>query len=240
MASNAFAPLNPTSVLCVAAHADDIEAFMGGTVARYAASGTAVHYLILTDGARGGNDPAEDTVAQVRQTEQQTAAGLLGVTSVTFGQFPDCELALTPEVKREIVRAIRKTKPQVVICLDPAMVYSLEWGMINHIDHRITGEAVLTAVYPLACNAASYPELTGEGLQPHKVDTVLLANCDQENFVIDITEHMDQKLSALRAHTSQLTYLEEVFKLVQTTAERHGSRAGARYAEAFIRIDLRI
>jgi len=229
-----FMPLNPSSVLCVAAHADDIEAFMGGTVARWAAQGTDIHYLVLTDGQRGG-DTAD--VTSVRRAEQQKAAEVLGVKGIEFANFPDCGLVLSDELKREIVRAIRTHKPQVVMCIDPSFVYSAEWGIINHIDHRIAGEATLTAVYPLACNQASYPEL---GSAPHKVPTILLAHSDTQNYYVDISEFLPKKLDALRAHTSQQVALEPVLNMVQKSAEQMGAHVGARYAEGFVRVDIKI
>ena len=235
-----FPSLSPASVLCVVAHADDIEAFMGGTVARWASEGAKVHYLVLTDGHRGTPAVTDGEGADVRNAEQRKAAEILGASTVTFAGFPDCELALTAEVKREIVRAIRTHKPEVVMSIDPSMVYSAKWGIINHIDHRIAGEAVLTAVYPLACNEASFPELRAEGLATHKVATVLLVHSDIQNFYIDISDHMERKLSAMRAHTSQQKALEPVFAIVQSSAEQMGAHVGARYAEGFVRIDIRI
>jgi LmbE family N-acetylglucosaminyl deacetylase len=74
-------------VLALGAHPDDIEIFMFGTMAAYAAQGAELTFAIATDGARGGHgDPA--SLARARRKEATAAAGLVGVTP-HFLDFPD-------------------------------------------------------------------------------------------------------------------------------------------------------
>ncbi|MEJ0073518.1 MAG: PIG-L deacetylase family protein [Candidatus Saccharibacteria bacterium] len=199
-------PLNPKSFLCVAAHPDDMEFGAAGTVAKFVAGGAKGYYLILTDASKGTADRTIEPkqLTALRQEEQRAAAGILGLEKVFFGDYEDGALEVTQDVKRDIVRAIREVKPEVVITMDPSFIYSAEYGFINHPDHRAAGQATLDAVYPLARDHLSFPELLKEGLEPHKTATVLLTNFEKHGFLVDITDHMETKLKALGAHASQL------------------------------------
>ncbi|HZP89552.1 MAG TPA: PIG-L family deacetylase, partial [Actinomycetota bacterium] len=67
------------------AHPDDAEFMCGGTVALWAREGTDVHYVVITDGSAGSNEPGatREEIARVREREQRAAAEVLGVRSVT-------------------------------------------------------------------------------------------------------------------------------------------------------------
>jgi LmbE family N-acetylglucosaminyl deacetylase len=79
---------------------------------------------------------------------------------------------------------------------------------INHPDHRAVGETVLDAVYPLARNRPSFPELLSEGLEPYSVKEVYLWTASDPNFEVDITEALDIKFEALGRHASQIEDME--------------------------------
>ena len=235
-----FKRLKPKVVLGVAAHPDDLEFYMGGTVAKWAEDGTQVYYLILTDGGRGTADPKLKPVdlKEVRHKEQQEAARILGVEGVTFCDYKDCCLTNTTEVRRDIARAIRKYRPDVVLTIDPSMLYSADYvqnqGFINHPDHRAAGQAVLDAVFPLARDYLSFPELEKEGLSPHKVQTILLVNFEKSNYAEDISGTIDKKAAALKAHTSQKPDVE----LLQNLSANCGAKCNCQHAETFVRIDI--
>jgi LmbE family N-acetylglucosaminyl deacetylase len=233
-------PLHPRVALGVAAHPDDIDFGAAGTMAKWAAAGTQIHLLVLTDGAKGTADqsvaPAE--LVRTRQAEQQAAAGQLGLTSVIFGSHEDGALKNSIPVKRDIIRQIRALKPDTVIAWDPACLYAAELGFINHPDHRAAGQAALDAVYPLARDHLSYPELQSEGLEPHKVKTVLLMTPDpaRANYFEDITEQLDRKLEAIGRHVSQAG--DAHLRAARDRAKTAGRIAGLTAAEGFIRIDV--
>jgi len=242
MATTAFTPIHPKVVLGVAAHPDDLEFSAAGTMAKFIAEGAKGYYLILTNANKGTSDRSltGDRLRDIRREEQRAAGKLLGLTDVFFGEYEDGALEVTQAVKRDIARVIRMTKPDVVITMDPTNLYSVEAGFINHTDHRAAGQATLDAVYPLARDHLTFPELLAEGLEPHKTATVLMTNFDQHNFYVDITSQIDIKLEALRAHASQLTDPDATLKAVRTRAAQAGSKVGASYAESFVRIDLSI
>lgn len=232
--------LSAKIVLGVAAHPDDLDFAAGGTVAKLVGQGAEVYYLILTDGRRGSEDPQQDAAAltEQRQQEQQAACKALGVTKVFFLNFEDGALQNTAEVRKEIVRVIRKLQPDTVITLDPSMLYATQFGFINHPDHRAAGQATLDAVYPLARNAPSFPELMTEGLEPHKVKTMLLANFNQHTSCIDITQTIDQKVEAIAAHTSQIGGIDAVRPVLDKMNKAAGQEINCAYGETFVRIDI--
>lgn len=238
---NAKASFFPQRVLAVMAHPDDIEVCCGGSIARWIRDGAEVYYLILTNGCNGSANPDLTAleISAIRQDEQRAAARVLGIKRVMFCDYTDCNLASNNQVKRDIVRAIRKVKPDTVITIDPTMLYSLHRGVVNHADHRAAGEATIDAVFPLARDHLAFPELVDkEKLAPHKVKTLLLINYDKSNFCIDISTTLDKKLRALAAHKSQFPNLTVIQNIVTKYAREAGEQNKCQYAESFIRLDI--
>jgi LmbE family N-acetylglucosaminyl deacetylase len=231
-------PPAPASVLVVMAHPDDAEFSAGGTLARWTAEGARVTYCICTDGDKGTSDPGRDPgeVAQMRIEEQRAAARVLGVEEVIFLGHPDGTLQPTLELRRDIVRVIRRVRPEAVLCPDPTRRFGPEY--INHPDHRAIGEVALDAVYPSARDPLVFPELVDEGLAPHRVAQVFVANPSETTCLVDITGTLDRKLEALRQHRSQISD-ERLRELVPRRAAEIGAPHGLAAAEAFHHIRLR-
>jgi LmbE family N-acetylglucosaminyl deacetylase len=234
--------LSADVVLGVAAHADDLDFAAAGTFARLAAEGAAIYYLIVTDGCKGSADPDSDSkqLAARRRNEQGAAARAVGVCDVFFLQYEDGALEVSQSLKRDIVRFIRRLRPDVVVTYDPRMLYYAPAGIINHPDHRACGQATLDAVYPLARDRMSFPELSAEGLEPHEVRTVLLANCERQEFLVDISDFFERKINAIAAHASQFRDMQTVRKRSESNASSLGHRLGCQYAEGFVRIDVTV
>jgi LmbE family N-acetylglucosaminyl deacetylase len=241
MEPNDHTELHPKVVLGVAAHPDDLDFGASGTLAKFADGGAAVHYLLLTDGGKGSADPKITTpeLIKIRQEEQKAAVTAIGGAGVQFLAYPDGGLEVTMELKKEIVKVIRTLKPDVVVTMDPSVLYSAERGFINHPDHRAAGQATLDAVFPLARDHLSFPELYKEGYEPHKVATLLLINFEKQNFSVDISKTMDKKIAALAAHASQVGNIKEVEGWMRTMAAKAGALSGCEYAETFTRINVR-
>jgi LmbE family N-acetylglucosaminyl deacetylase len=240
---DAYPPLKPKVVLGVAAHPDDLDLLdfgSTGTMAKFAANGASVHLLIVSDGGKGTHDYSltTDKLVKIRHNEQQAALKAIGGRAVHFLDYPDAEIEFTLDLKKDIVRVIRQLKPDVVIALDPTFIYSAEHGIINHPDHRIVGQATLDAVYPLARDYKSFPDLLQVGYEPHEVQTVLLANFNQGNYHVDITDTLSQKLASLAAHKSQLEDIKAWQARVKRAAKQCGQAHGCTYAECFMRIDI--
>jgi len=237
-----FDPLEPSVVLAVAAHPDDIDVMAAGAVADFVSRGAKVYYYVLTDGASGSEDRTmvPEQLRDIRRAEQRAAGELLGLADVFFGDYGDGRLENTQDVKRDIVRAIRRVKPDVVITLDPAVLYVAERGIVNHPDHRAAGQAALDAIFPLARDHMSFPELLkDEGLEPHKVKTVLLSGFDGHgNFAVDISATIETKLKALALHDSQFADFDKMADMVRSWSEQAGEAYGVSNAETFTRIDI--
>jgi LmbE family N-acetylglucosaminyl deacetylase len=228
-------------VLAVFAHPDDAEISAGGTMARWVAEGREVHLLVLTNGDRGSQDPAQDRaeLARIRKQETEAAGLALGLSGVQVLDNHDGELANTPEVRSEIVRSVRRVRPTIVLTCDPT-VWFFGNRYFNHADHRTAGETALDAVFPAAGNPHFFSELLAERLEPWSVASVWLGWTVEPNHHQDVTGFMDAKIGALKLHASQvegdmLGFFEE---WLPVEAEENGKKIGVQHAEAFRVLDL--
>lgn len=199
-------------ILVVLAHPDDPEFFCGATLAKWAREGKEIRYFLLTCGDKGSNDPAmtPEMVSAVRQAEQRAAAKVIGAKDVVFLSYRDGELVNTLDVRREIVREIRRFKPQVVVTSDPTTYFPGN-AWISHVDHRTVGAAVLDAVSPAAGCRMYFPELLKEGLEPHSPTEIWLSLTNEPNESVDVTNMIDIKIAALLEHKSQIKESPEEF-----------------------------
>jgi len=225
---------NKMVVLGVCAHPDDLDFGAGGTFAKWAKEGAKCYYLICTDGGKGSLDPnvTRKQLIEMRRSEQKEAGKILGLADVFFLTYNDTELVADRSLKRDIVRYIRKLKPDIVVTTDPAFLYSRR-GFVNHSDHRAAGLATMDAIYPLAKNAFSFEE---EGLEPHKVKSLYFINFESGEEFIDITGTIDKKLLAITKHKSQA--VSRNGEGARRLAEMLGKRAGFKYAESFVKLDF--
>jgi LmbE family N-acetylglucosaminyl deacetylase len=225
--------------MVVAAHPDDAEFGCGGTVHKWIREGCRVFYLIGTNGDKGDDSGkfTLDELAALRKQEQLDAARILGVEEVEILPRSDGSLVYSIELRGDVVRYIRKWKPDVLITHDPTVLIDPDFG-INHADHRVIGEVALDAVYPFARGRTQYPEQIAEGLEPHRVAHILVWNPGMANHWEDVTDVVDVKLKALFAHKSQFPNPDGMREFTLGCMERAGAERGMRYAEAFRRIDL--
>ena len=191
----------PKSALTIFAHPDDAEFTVSGTIAKWAKAGCEITLVLCTSGNVGTHDPqyTRKTLAKTREVEQKAAAEVLGASNVVFLRHDDCELQPTLELRRELVRAIRKHKPEVVISGDP-QAWFYDHSYINHPDHRAAAVAALEAVFPCAEMELLWPE---DGA-PHKVHAVYVGSTHTPSVWIDITGTIDDKIASLKAHASQM------------------------------------
>lgn len=195
-------------ILVVLAHPDDPEFFCGGTLVRWARAGHDIDYCLLTCGDKGYNDSTTaedltpDQLCALRHEEQEKAAALIGARSVQFFDHPDGYLEPDLELRRDIVRVIRKHQPDILVTCDPQTLFTANG--INHPDHRAAGQAVLDAVFPASSNAAYFPELLAEGLTAYMPAEVWCSLTMQPTVVLDVTEEWPRKMKALLCHKSQV------------------------------------
>ena len=155
----------PKRVLLVTPHPDDAEGGCGGTIAGWIKEGAEVVYILCTNGDKGSGEPemTPERLAAIREREQLEAAQVLGVKQVVLLRHPDGGLEDSRQFRCEVVREIRRHRPDVVMCVDP-----FRRQTHAHRDHRVSGQVTIDAVCTYAWGRLYFPEhITEEGLQPH-------------------------------------------------------------------------
>src|SRR5689334_22939241 len=104
-------------ILVIAAHPDDPEFGCGATAAKFIKGGAKGYYIVCTNGNRGSRANKFDNVelVETRHKEQEEAAKIIGVTETFFLDHEDGNLVANLEVKEQIVRIIRKLKPDIIL-----------------------------------------------------------------------------------------------------------------------------
>ena len=222
-------------VMVVTAHPDDSEFGAGGTVAALTREGKNVTYCILTNGNKGSSDRGmtPERLVKIREEEQRNAARVLGVETIDFLGFPDCELENTRETRLAVTGSIRRHQPDLIICQNPNRTKNFG---VSHRDHRVAADIVLDCVYPLARDHMAFPELLAQGLEPHKVKEVHMMWWDDPEIVVDISETIDLKIKALLCHVSQMKDVAAMEKRVRERNAELGKGRGFAFAETFDRV----
>jgi LmbE family N-acetylglucosaminyl deacetylase len=191
-------------VLVIVAHADDMEFFAGGTIAKMAALGYDIREVIATNNERGTLDPAWDKrfTADTRREEARRAASVLGVNpDIEFLGYEDGFLGDAPlnELREKCMRAIRLHKPDVLFTWDAFAPYE------EHPDHRAVATAATEAAsfshFPLY-----HPEHRDAGLAPHYVgERYFFAKSPRDSSkTVDISDQIERKIDALCEHVCQM------------------------------------
>ncbi len=228
----------PESAMVIMAHPDDPEFSCAGSVARWAKAGARISYVLCTSGDVGIAEPGmtRSQAAQIRESEEQAAAEILGVQEVVFLREPDGMLQATLDLRKKLVREIRRFRPEVIITGDPTVVWASD-RYINHPDHRAAATAALDATFPAAGQPNLFEELEEEGLSAHKPRKVFVTTWGEVDLYVNISETMDLKVEALRAHKSQIKD-DSAAERVREWAALRGKGKEMAYAEAFRVITL--
>lgn len=228
-------------ILVILAHPDDPEFFCGGTLARWAKAGHKIQYFLLTCGDKGRNDHNKHISAgelcELRHEEELAAAKIIGVDMVHFLDREDGTLVPDIELRRDVVRIIRKIKPDILVTCDPQNLFAT-YG-INHPDHRAAGQVVLDAVFPAAGNELFFPKLLKEGYPPHMPREVWVSLTNQPNITLDITDMWSTKLRALKKHKSQIGDEKKFEERMLSRRTDDSNDENPRFEEKFKRIVYR-
>ncbi|GAB3545406.1 PIG-L family deacetylase [Arthrobacter tumbae] len=224
-------------VLCFVAHPDDVDFGAAGTVARWSAAGVVVDYCIMTDGDAGGfSDEHRPDIVDRRREEQRAAARLVGVENVHFLGYRDGYLEPSLELVAGVVELIRNVRPQIVLSMHPER----NWERIqkSHPDHLACGEAVTRAIYPAVENPYAFPELAARGVEAYRVPWLWFFGgpTSLENHFVDVTDHVEDKMRALRFHASQhpdLDRMDSTVRAFLAANAQRGDLAAGRSAEVF-------
>ncbi|GLY97712.1 PIG-L deacetylase family protein [Actinoplanes sp. NBRC 103695] len=219
--------------LCVAAHPDDIEYGAASAVARWTTQGKTVTYLLATSGEAGIDSMHPDQAGPLRREEERAGAREVGVEVVDFLKHQDGIIAYGPELRRDITRAIRRHRPDVIVSgsFDLRMI----GGMINQADHRVVGLAALDAARD-AGNRWIFPELdlpTWDGVR-----FVAYGGSAAPTHGVDITgEPLERGIASLNAHAEYTKGLgaggPEPRAMLTWMARQSGPRMGVAEASLF-------
>ncbi|PZS25503.1 MAG: PIG-L domain-containing protein [Pseudonocardiales bacterium] len=224
-----------TSALAIVAHPDDLEYGTAAAIARWTAQGKRVDYCLATSGEAGIDAMSPEEAGPLREQEQRASAGIVGVTQVEFLGYPDGVLEYGLPLRRDIARAVRRSRPDVVITGN----YHETWGpgALNQADHIALGRAVLDGVRD-AGNRWVFRDLLDEGLNPWHVAQVLVADGTQTTHGVDVSEHFANGVASLEAHAAYLEGLgdnamADPQEFLEAVARATGTRLGVTFAVAF-------
>ena len=222
----------PESAMAIAAHPDDIEFSCAGTLARWAQAGTRVCYVLCTSGEAGITEVGitREKACAIREKEARAAAEIAGAAEVVFLHEPDGLLEATLDLRKKLVREMRRFRPEVVMAFDPTVVWAGD-DYINHPDHRAAGLAAVDAAFPAAGQPLVFSDLADEGLLPHKIRKFYSAGWNGDVFV-NIDKTIELKLKALRAHSSQMKDFDPE-EMVRGWASESAKGKEMDYAESF-------
>lgn len=213
--------------LVIAAHPDDAEAQMGGTLAKLADTGQRILLVDLTDG-----EPTEFADVGVRAAQAAEAARILGVERVSLG-LRDRLLTDTPEVRLEVAALLRTHRPRWVFGTGEACV---------HPDHvaaaAITRAAVFLARLGQWDRAPGGERLAAQ--EPWIVDRLFFPHCKMEPawgefaFAVDVSAVYDRKRQALAAYQSIFQAQgDRLLALYEAEDQYYGRMCGVAYAEIY-------
>ena len=227
----------PLRLLGIFAHPDDESFAVAGVARMYADKGAEIALVTATrgDAGRAGEPPlcGRSELPARREAELREAAQILGIGHVTVLDYLDKHLAEAPhaKIRRELVEAIRRHRPHVVMTFDPD-------GVNRHPDHvaisRFASDAVAAAAdprwFPDAGDAHRVERLiwTSPVLPWDATKSPDLSGEPGVDFLIDITPYRETKAAALRAHRTQhisidrhFFHLPDVDKILSVETFRH-------------------
>lgn len=169
-------------------------------------------YLLVMTGG-GLGAPAE-----TRMAEQQASRQILGAKEVFWGGYQDTHLGLDVEMIKKIENVIGAVRPDFIFCSFPDD---------THQDHRHLAQAVMSATRYIR-NVLFFEGPTTQNFNPQ--------------VYVDISDTLERKLEALRAHQSQVmkTNIENlsIIEMARSFANFRGSQGRVKFAEGFCALRL--
>ncbi len=219
-------------ILAIGAHPDDVEIGCGGTVYKEISLGKKVGILDLTRGELGTRGSAE-----IRDKESANAGKILNVAVRENLGFADVFFVNDKEHQLEVIKMIRKYRPEIILCnaIDD-----------RHIDHGKGSRLVSDACF-LSGLRKIVTMLNGEEQEcwrPKQVYHYIQWKHIEPDFVVDISEFIDQKIASVKAYESQLynpkskepkspITSQNFLESIEYRARDLGRLVGVDYAEGF-------
>ncbi|RSK27409.1 bacillithiol biosynthesis deacetylase BshB1 [Bacillus sp. HMF5848] len=213
-------------ILAFGAHADDVEIGMAGSIAKWVAKGYKIGICDLTEAELSSNG-----TVSLRKNEAAEAAEILQLDLRLNLGLPDRGLYVTDEAIRKVVSVIRKYKPTIVFAPYP---------IDRHPDHGHCAQLVKEAVF-----SAGIRKYEVEGETAHRIKDMhyyMINGFHKPSFLVDISDYMDTKITALMAYKSQFTKSEgavetpltnQYIPTIKARETLFGKEAGVLFAEGF-------
>ena len=217
-------------IMAVGAHPDDIEILAAGTLAKYQQRGHAVAMCIMTDGSLGADTGSPERTAQIRRSEAQKSAAVIGADLYWIGR-PDGFLADDRDTRTSVAESLRDFAPDLILAHSPNDY---------HPDHRCAGLVTLAcrqlATAPLFRTHSPTLEKTPQVVY---MDNLALIGSAPEQWV-DISETIEIKRQMLRCHQSQNEWMQrteglDYLDFLEKQASIRGLQCGVEHAEGFRR-----
>ena len=209
-------------ILAIAPHPDDETLGLGGTLAKLASQGHEVNVLVIS-----GHLPPiyklEDYEKTVNEANQ--AFKILRVANSKFLEIPATMIGDVPinELNNKINQVVSDVKPHMVFCPYPD----------RHIDHRLVFDSVMVATRPVGIGKnieilAAYETLSETHWNAPHIEPNFTPN-----WVIDITDHFETKIKALKCYESQISEFPNPrsIEAIEALAKFRGTQAGFGYGE---------
>lgn len=218
------------TILILSPHADDEVLGVGGTIARYASEGKKVVVAVLTGHGEEKHPLWKPETWNNIRSEAKNACDILGVSELIFRDLPAACLDTTPAWKTnqtvtDVIKEVQPSEIYVPFCHD------------LHQDHGAISYAAMVATRPyLPIGQKVKRVLAYETLSETHLAAPYLAPAFQPNVFIDISEHLEKKLLAMRAYASQLQedHLPRSIAALSALSRFRGTHIGKTAAEAFI------
>lgn len=220
--------MEQVDLLAIAAHPDDVELTVAGTLMKMIDAGYSAGILDLTAGEMGTRGTPE-----LRAREADAARSIIGAAFRTTLDLGDSRLTASIENRMAVAAVIRDCRPRTVI---------LPYWEGRHPDHYTAATLGYEACYAAGLRKA---DLAGEPHRPHKIlySTIY---CDvPPSFAVDISPYFDRKLKAIDAFQSQfagdMSAVVRVYPAwarlvdrIRTQCRFYGHQIGVEYAEPYV------
>jgi LmbE family N-acetylglucosaminyl deacetylase len=196
----------PKRVFAVAAHPDDIEFHMAGTLMLLGQAGYELHYMNIANGSCGTTQYTREEIIRIRREEARTAARAIGAI-YHESLVDDLEIYYEKRLLARVSAAMREVAPEIVLTHSPADYME---------DHQNAARLAVSAAFcrgmPNFPTDPARPPVGGEvtvyHAQPHGNLDPLRQLIRPELFV-DITSVLKIKRSMLACHRSQKDWLDQ-------------------------------
>ncbi len=219
-------------VLVFAAHPDDAELAMGGTIAKLTKNDLKVGIIDLTRGELGTRGTVE-----IRQKEAFLAAGILKASVRENLEIPDGNIERKKENLIKVVMSIRKYRPKIIFA---------PYFNDRHPDHIYTSRLVKEAMFATGLSKIkTFDREVGQNhYRPRKLYYYMQTYQFEPSFIVDISDCFETKMKAVQCYQSQFhnprskepeTFISrpEFISYIESRAQVYGFQIDKRYGEPF-------